>query len=178
MGPWQQWLRMLAGLVLVIAFFDLLLPENDSKKLAKLIMGLVITAALIQPIMAIIASGWEGAVFTVDTGIPYGMPDYGLIHAGTDVQSAGMEPLRFLIGQTAASQLEALLITNESIVNAQVDIALADDGSVSQVQVTVWPAPAFAELPPDQQHVVKDWVAAITTRYLQLDPFRILVEFV
>ena len=174
MGPWQQWLRMLAGLVLVIAFFDLLLPENDSKKLAKLIMGLVITAALIQPIMAIIASGWEGAVFTVDTGIPYGMPDYGLIHAGTDVQSAGM-PREVLDGQTAASQLEALLITNESIVNAQVDIALADDGSVSQVGY-VWPAPAL-RLPPDQQHVVKDWVAAITTRYLQLIHF-ILVEFV
>ena len=62
MGVWQHWLKALAGLVLVIAFFDLLLPENESKKLAKTIIGLVITAALLQPIVGIISAGWDGAV--------------------------------------------------------------------------------------------------------------------
>lgn len=178
LGAWQQWLRTLAGLVLVIAFFDLLLPENNSKKLAKLIIGLVITAALLQPVLNLIDSGWDGTLFTGGIGTAGGFADYQWLSAGSKVQSAGMEPVKSWISSTAASQIEALLISSESIKDAQVAVTLADGGTVALVVVTVWPEPALEQLPLDRQAAIREWAAAVTARYLQIDQSCVIVEFV
>ena len=39
MATWQEWLRLLITLV-YHRFFDMLLPANDLKKLAKLVAGI------------------------------------------------------------------------------------------------------------------------------------------
>lgn len=175
MGVWQHWLKALAGLVLVIAFFDLLLPENESKKLAKTIIGLVITAALLQPIVGIISAGWDGAVLFTGMEPAASIPDYDWLGTGQKVGLAGMEPVRTLIGTAAAAQLEALLITSGSIQNAKVEVTTADDGSVGQVRVIVWPV--SGQLSPTEQESLKDWAVSVAARYLQIDPSSVTVEF-
>lgn len=175
MGVWQHWLKALAGLVLVIAFFDLLLPENESKKLAKTIIGLVITAALLQPIVGIISAGWDGAVLFTGMEPAASIPDYDWLGTGQKVGLAGMEPVRTLIGTAAAAQLEVLLITSGSIQNAKVEVTTADDGSVGQVRVIVWPV--SGQLSPTEQESLKDWAVSVAARYLQIDPSSVTVEF-
>ncbi|MDI9419812.1 MAG: stage III sporulation protein AF [Firmicutes bacterium] len=178
MSLWQQWVRMLAGLVLFTAFFDLLLPENDSKKLAKLIMGLVIVAAMLQPVLTMVASNWDSTIIALGTAGPSWTPNHDVTYPGAEIQFAGMEPMWPLISSSAAAQLEALLISSESIENAQVIITLAEDGSVSQVQVAIWPVSASDQLPLAKQLTLREWAVKVAARYLQIDQSVIYVEMV
>ena len=103
------------------------------------------------------------------------IPDYDWLGTGQKVGLAGMEPVRTLIGTAAAAQLEALLITSGSIQNAKVEVTTADDGSVGQVRVIVWPV--SGQLSPTEQESLKDWAVSVAARYLQIDPSSVTVEF-
>src|SRR5690606_10022261 len=46
-----DWIRSLAYLVLAVTFLELLVPENQLNKLVKVIIGFVISAAIIMPIV-------------------------------------------------------------------------------------------------------------------------------
>ncbi len=46
----NEWTQRLAYLVLAVTFLELLAPENQLKKLVKVIIGFLITAAIIMPL--------------------------------------------------------------------------------------------------------------------------------
>ncbi len=173
MGSWQSWLRLLIGLVLIIGLFDMLLPENDLKKLAKLVMGLVIMFAILQPINALLNFGWNGAnILSVTRPVSNLNQDWA--QAGNRIYNAGTKPVLQPIATLINHQLEALLITNAMIVDAKIETEISESGSISQVY-------AKLTLNGDKGHVESEAISQLAlntiARYLQISTTIISIEF-
>ncbi len=135
MEGWQQWLRTITALVIIIGFFEMLLPENDLKQLAKLIMGLVLMLAILQPILALVNWNWNPQYFLVEEITIGGQRDWA--SEAQRIQTAGARPVLQAVEGSATKQLESLLVINEGINDAKVKLVLAPDGRVNGVQVSL-----------------------------------------
>lgn len=174
MSELQQWLRMAAGIILMTAIFDLLLPANDNKKLAKLVMGLVIMMVLLEPILAVVYSGWRADWFSLgNSALP---PSVNLADASSRIHSAGMQPVMQLVTENAAHQLEALLISSPAIADARITITMSEDGSITAVEVRVIPTNAAEQLSQKDLQELELLVKDLVSRYLQIAQANIYVE--
>jgi stage III sporulation protein AF len=67
------WLKQIILLVLVATFFDLLLPNHSMERYVKLVMGLLIILAILNPIFSLLDKNLDLASFTPDSqGVPEG----------------------------------------------------------------------------------------------------------
>ena len=167
-----DWLRMAAGLILVIAVFDLFLPANDSKKLAKLVMGLVIMLVLLEPLLALVYSGWE--LDTLSLGLISSPANVDWAGAGSQIYSAGMRPVMQYVSENTAYQLEALLLSSTAIQDARIQININQEGLISSVDVRIIPAES-GNLDSDLQELT-ELVIDLVSRYLQTAESNINVE--
>ena len=55
-----EWLKQLVIIVLLAAFADLLLPTRAMEKYVRMVMGLAIVAAMLQPIVPLLSRNWSG----------------------------------------------------------------------------------------------------------------------
>ncbi|WDL97022.1 stage III sporulation protein AF [Alicyclobacillus sp. ALC3] len=55
-----EWLKQLVIIVLLAAFADLLLPTRSMEKYVRMVMGLAIVAAMLQPIVPLLSRNWSG----------------------------------------------------------------------------------------------------------------------
>lgn len=58
MNALGEWLKQLVLIVLLAAFADLLLPTKAMQKYVRMVMGLAIIAAMLQPIMPLLQRDW------------------------------------------------------------------------------------------------------------------------
>ncbi|MFS8513822.1 MAG: stage III sporulation protein AF [Planifilum fulgidum] len=67
------WLKQIILLVLVATFFDLLLPNHSMERYVKLVMGLLIILAILNPIFSLLDKNLDLASFTAESqGVPVG----------------------------------------------------------------------------------------------------------
>ncbi|GAA5346465.1 stage III sporulation protein AF [Planifilum fimeticola] len=67
------WLKQIILLVLVATFFDLLLPNHSMERYVKLVMGLLIILAILNPIFSLLDKNLDLASFTAEgQGVPEG----------------------------------------------------------------------------------------------------------
>jgi len=173
MGYWQQWLRLLVGLVMVISLFDMLLPEHDLKKLAKHVLGLVIMLALLQPLLAIIYGDWETLWGTILPTVPEIDVDWQA--AGNAVFTAGFQPMKRVVSSNANQQIEQLLRRHSLIKDARVAVSIADTGEVIGVHAEIVPFFA-ADLSPSEWQNLQEDVIKIIADYLQISERLIFVN--
>jgi len=57
------WLKQIILLVLVATFFDLLLPNNSMERYVKLVMGLLIIFAILNPIFSLLDKNLDPSLF-------------------------------------------------------------------------------------------------------------------
>lgn len=58
---WKQWLQTLITLVVLLGMVELLLPGGELAKFARLVLGLSLLLALLQPVMLLLEPGLLGA---------------------------------------------------------------------------------------------------------------------
>lgn len=171
---WRSWLRMLIGLVLVIGLFDMLLPETDLKKLAKLVMGLVIMLAVLQPITALLNVGWDGSI-SIETTLYDDEIDWG--KAGEMIYDAGSKPVLQFVTNQADHQMEALLIANTMVADAKITTHISEDGTITKVNAAITLCSSREHFPQEEIDGLEELTRNMIARYLQVSQAIISVEF-
>jgi len=139
---WRQWLKTLLALVILSGLAELILPGGGVNKFAKLVLGLVIMLAVLQPLQILFGPGWEIPALELPSGLERKAEDWANLAAA--VQTAGARPFLAKGDPALAGQLEVLLLTLEQVDEARVSIKFSTDGiegvlvELSTPNPTVW----------------------------------------
>ena len=175
MIEWRIWLRMLIGLVLVIGLFDMLLPDTDLKKIAKLVMGLAIMLAVLQPITAFLNVGWDESYISFETTLNDEQIDW--VKAGEMIYNAGSKPVLQLVTSQADKQMEALLIANTMVADAKVTTQMGENGTITKVDAVIILSSSREHIPQKEIIRLEELTRNMIARYLQISQAIISVEF-
>ncbi len=161
------WLKGITALVIILGFLETILPESPGiRGTAKLVFGLVLMAAILQPILSLVNIDWaaslslENAASSFSRGTSI-QGDWEAVAAR--LQAKGAAPVLRAVDESAARQLEALLLTIQGV--EQVEISLStDQGAVEAVDVRV-----------RGQNITGDRIQRIVSQYLDLPEEHITV---
>ncbi len=134
----MQWLSDWVYDLVVIVFFVsvayMLLPENNLRPYARLVMGLVVIAALLTPIFDIMQ--WEPGALSMWEGVERTSTEQLIAHGryvAVEAQDRLTEDGRQRSVDHVASVVELVL----GVVPRDVDVRWAADGSIEGITVTV-----------------------------------------
>src|SRR5690554_3929225 len=129
----RSWLKTITTLVVILGFLETILPESGGVKgFAKLVFGLVLMAAILQPILSLVNLEWALAL---SPGISDSSQTDWLATAER-LQTRGAQPVLAAVDESAAGQLEALVLTVQGVEEADVVIQ-ASMGQIETVRVEV-----------------------------------------
>lgn len=125
MGFWKEWLQTLLALAVLIGLAEMLLPPGDLGRFSKLVLGLVLMLAVLQPLLLLFDRGWEGLELGWQENFP-GEPAWQALAAR--IQAAGEEPFLQDVDQGLARKIESLLLTLNEVEEARVSVESASGG--------------------------------------------------
>lgn len=114
---WKQWLQMLLSLVVLLGLLEILLPPGGTAKFVRLVMGLSLMLALLQPLTLLV------------------LPELGSIDLGLFSGDAGGLNLEMLADRVRLAAARPLLQQGGGLVVEQVEQALLSTGEVQQVRI-------------------------------------------
>lgn len=123
---WKEWLKMLLGLTTLLGVVELLLPPGDIAKFSKLVLGLVLMLAMLQPLTIIFSNGLENIDLT---WLEQNYPKMDLLDKVERIQVAAAKPFLEVENENSIVQIESLLLTLESI--EDVEVHVRDEGFVA-----------------------------------------------
>lgn len=116
--PWKQWLRTLLGVAALAGILEMLLPAGPLGKFAKLVLGLTLLLAILQPLQLLLES--SSLLPAVALPLDFSEPEIRL--QGEKVLLAGITPLLEHDQKKAVRETEALLLGSVEIEQAKVEI--------------------------------------------------------
>ncbi|MGE5593202.1 MAG: stage III sporulation protein AF [Betaproteobacteria bacterium] len=148
----SSWVRDLAVMALVLAFAEMLLPRNDLRKFARVVIGLVLVAVVLGSLVDL--SSVEDTLSTPSTlGLPgaRGGGEHDYAAEGNRIAQAGLEVASRAVQARLERQVESLarLASGSEATDAQVELGPSGDVSGISVVVRVAPAPLQARAPED-----------------------------
>ena len=119
---WKEWLQILLALAILAGVGELLLPSGDLGRFSRLVLGLVLMLAVLQPLLFVLDRSWEG----IELGWQKN-PDWEREwqNLAAKIQAAGESPFLRNADQGATKQLETLLLTLEQVTEVVVGIEMA-----------------------------------------------------
>lgn len=132
---WKQWLQTLLGLVILLGILEILLPPGELGKFSKLVLGLVLMLAVLQPLTIILNQD----IRDLDLSwISEDSPDFSVQARGEKMQLAATTPFLQHDQSPLASQLEDILRDLDYIDN--VEVRMPDSGrGTTLLQIFVQP---------------------------------------
>lgn len=136
-----EWLKQLVIIVLLAAFADLLLPTRSMQKYVRMVMGLAIIAAMLQPIVPLLSRNWsdQAASTAANELLPSGGTSAeGAAQAGslraltTDIKRQTEQTAEHLLATRLRGEVQALYPVSVS----SIDVSGVDK-SGSQLSVRV-----------------------------------------
>ncbi|NLJ80384.1 MAG: hypothetical protein GX335_05105 [Firmicutes bacterium] len=116
---WKEWLRMLLALMIMVSLAEMLLPAGGLGKISKLVLGLVLILAVLQPFLTLIYRNWDGFELSFQ-------PSLGREEEWRDlaekVKTAGTKPFLKKGEWEGAGQIKALLLTLDQVNEVEVDL--------------------------------------------------------
>lgn len=173
MTGWQEWLRLFIALVIIIGFFDMLLPANDIKKLGKLVAGLVLMLAVLQPVLAVVNLNWVNHADYYVSLTPQKELGGDWQRDAERLSEAGLRPVLRVVEDSAKNQLEHLITNKSWVKEVDVRITLTNNGEIGTVNIS---ATEINEAQVSQQSAER--VAELTklvVDYLQIPESRIQI---
>lgn len=132
-----SWVMGIIFATLFASFLELLLPSSSMQKFVRVIMGLLIMLAILNPIIGFIERVPDSANITALA------PRASRIAMEKDAEAAVRrrdDLIKAVYRQDVAKQMQALVMGVEGVAQARVDVALSDsqDGLVKIDRVTVF----------------------------------------
>jgi len=116
---WKQWLKMLLGLTTVMGILELLLPEGNLSKFSRLVLGLVLMLAILQPFTILFDLNPEKYTMTI---LDQKYPQTRLAEDSDQLRTVAMQPFLKNEKFNASKKIEGLLLTLEAIEDIEVII--------------------------------------------------------
>jgi stage III sporulation protein AF len=132
---WKEWLQSLLGLVILLGILEMILPAGELAKFSRLVFGLVLMLAVLQPLIIILDQGlqtWDLAWGSE----PLREPEVQRL--AESVQLAATRPFLTNNQEAVASQIEGMLLGLDYVDDAMVQIRVAGQ---RDVLVDVWMRP-------------------------------------
>ncbi|NMB21259.1 MAG: hypothetical protein GX979_10360 [Firmicutes bacterium] len=158
---WQQWLQALLGLVVLLCVLEMLLPSGELAKFSKLVLGLAIMLAVLQPLSILLNQDVQVLDFAWEDS-PEWAPDVQSL--AERVQLAATTPFLRSNEEQVANQLEDILLSQDIVESASVQIR--EERRQLVVHISVHP---FSPRDADR---VRELVSSI----LNIPAERVLVE--
>lgn len=141
MGEWREWIRTITGLVIMVGFLQMLLPENSMRSVAKLVMGLVLMLAILQPILSIIYWDWD-TQFPLELQEEPAISTANLQKRSEAVIEAGSQPVVGSALSSASKQVEALALMVEGVKDANATVIVSPSGQLERISLTIMVSPS------------------------------------
>lgn len=140
MGMLREWLTSLVVVTLLLSVAQTLIPEGSLRRIASFTGGLILLAALLQPVMKLDLTALQ--------------PDLELYEETlrqrqTELETAGEDALEELIAARTAAYISDKATTLGLTVTARVETAPDADGT---------PVPAAAELEGEPSQELAEWM--------------------
>lgn len=135
-----DWVRGILSLLFFVTLVQLILPDDNLRKYVRLVTGLVLLAALVQPLAGLLGdpARWEALLEGL---IPFGEQGPGAAGAIADGARLREEWLEEVLGHALEGEkrrIEGYLSLVDGVDASRVDhLALAADGSVAALRLVV-----------------------------------------
>lgn len=132
---WKEWLQTLLGLVVLLGILEMLLPPGDLAKFSKLVLGLVLMLAVLQPLTILLNRGLENPDLS---WLNASAPEPQIQALAERLQKAAVSPFVHEEDGGVARQIEGMLLTIEQIQDVKVQIQSPERG---ESIILVWLQP-------------------------------------
>lgn len=134
----KQWVAELAVMGLVLAFAEMLLPRNDLRRFARVVVGLVMVAVILSSLVdisrlenAIVTPSLSGVVETEGGGRA------GYAEIGGRITEAGLQVAGADVKERISRQIESLARLSSGADHASADVLVGPSGKVERILVVL-----------------------------------------
>ncbi len=147
------WIKSIIYVVLFASFLELLLPNSSMQRFIRVIMGLFILLAILNPVIGVLETKLSADQIPAlaQTGGP--LPDTEILNAGTQVAGKRNQLAQEIYARDLSKQIRAMVMAIDGVANAKVTVSVADDaqsgsktmGKINTVVVYIEPGIAADE---------------------------------
>ena len=161
MSAWKEWLKTITALVIVLGVLETILPDNELRKFAKLVLGLVLMTAVLQPLLTVVYLNWDLGDWEAEIERGSNEAWQGI---ASRLETKGSEPVFRSLDQSLVHQVEAIVLGMYDV--EQVEVQLKKTGSELVEVVVSVDSPDGATL---------EKVKRVVAHYLNMDEETITV---
>jgi stage III sporulation protein AF len=125
----NAWIKHIILLILFATFLELLIPNNDYKKFIKVIMGLLVLLAVLQPILEIVDHSWDGMEAAAVTGSKIGETKTEIANNGSNFRNERDRVALEQYKKELTKQVRVLTGSIDGIMEVRAEIVLNEDKS-------------------------------------------------
>jgi stage III sporulation protein AF len=124
LSAWKEWLKTITALVIVLGVLETILPDNELRKFAKLVLGLVLMTAVLQPLLTVVYLNWDLGDWEAEIERGSNEAWQGI---ASRLETKGSEPVFRSLDQSLVHQVEAIVLGMYDV--EQVEVQLKKTGS-------------------------------------------------
>lgn len=124
---WREWLRTLLGLSVLLGLAEMLLPQGNMAKFSKLVFGLVLILAVLEPVVNLVSLN----PITIDASLSGTSFEPEIDSAAARLRTARTKPLL----SASSREMEELLLNQVDLVSVQVEGGTGKGGTTVRVLI-------------------------------------------
>ncbi len=137
MDSFRLWSRGIVISVIVTVVIEMILPENNSKKYIKIVLGIFIVYSIISPIFEFISnSSVENIAGKGEMVIEASSTNINYYNNNDQIEANKESSIRNIYSQSLQTEINKVLL-NDGYISDKIDIDIADDGTYSINRITV-----------------------------------------
>ncbi len=149
-----EWVKGIILVVLFASFLELLLPSNSMQKFIRVILGLFIMLAILQPVIGVLEKTWTEDQLPVLARLSGNrLTDTEIVNAASHAAGKREQLARDLYIRDLSRQIRATVLAIDGVADAKVTIAFEDTnqpetkviGKIKQVLVLIKAGPTIDE---------------------------------
>lgn len=151
------WVKSIIYVVLFASFLELLLPNSSMQRFIRVIMGLFILLAILNPVISVLENRLSADQVPALAQVGSSLSDAEIVSAGSHVADRRNQLAREIYARDLAKQIRAMVMAIDGVANAKVTVAIADTQPDSKAlgkinNVVVYIEPGFAA---DERKIAK-----------------------
>ena len=136
MDSFRLWSRGIVISVIVTVVIEMILPENNSKKYIKIVLGIFIVYSIISPIFEFISnSSVENIAGKGEMVIEASSTNINYYNNNDQIEANKESSIRNIYSQSLQTEINKVLLNN-GYISDKIDIDIADDGTYSINRIT------------------------------------------
>ncbi|MCX7781027.1 MAG: stage III sporulation protein AF [Negativicutes bacterium] len=133
------WIKNIILIVLFASFMELLLPNSSLQRFVRVIMGLLIMLAILNPVIDVVQGNWlDGEVPTLSASMP---KQAEIVRTAQEAASDRERIARDIYKRDLSKQIRALVMAIDGVADSRVSIELSSRAGAVLEKITVYVKP-------------------------------------